>query len=253
MERTDPPLGTVKRAFEVVELLWELHGATLADVTRQMDLPKSTVHDYLRTLEMAGYITQFEDTYQLSYRFLTTGGRLRNRSRFFQTARPEVKRLATETGELASIGIEEDGECVLLHAMRGEKSLELGIYPGLRVPMHAHATGKVLLAYLPDEYAEETVFDDGLEQVTEHTITDVDRLEEELATIREQGYAVDWDEQVLGMGTVSVPLLIENELTGAISISCPTGRIEEPEYRQQLIRHAREAANTVMVGYQYGH
>ncbi|MFO7927563.1 MAG: IclR family transcriptional regulator [Halobacteriota archaeon] len=253
MERTSPPLRTVARAFEVIELLWELNGATLAEVTRRMDLPKSTVHDYLRTLEMVGYITRIGETYQLSYRFLTTGGRLRNRSRFFQTARPVVRRLADETGEVASIGVEEDGECVILHAMRGEKSLELGIYPGLRVPLHAHATGKVLLAHLPEAYAEETIFSDGLAAVTDHTITDVNRMKRELSAIREQGYAADWDEQILGMGTVSVPIVIEDDLVGSISVSGPTGRVEDDDYRAELLKGVREAANTIMVGYQYGH
>ena len=253
MERTDPPLRTVARAFEVIELLWEANGATLAEVTRRLDLPKSTVHDYLRTLEMVGYVTRTDDTYQVSYRFLTTGGRLRNRSRFFQTARPVVHRLADETGEVASIGIEEDGECVILHAMRGEQSLELGIYPGLRIPMHAHATGKVLLAHLPEAYAEEAIFAGGLEAVTDHTITDVDRMKRELATIREQGYAADWDEQILGMGTVSVPIVIDDELIGSISVSGPTERIEDDDYRAELLKRVREAANTIMVGYQYGH
>jgi DNA-binding IclR family transcriptional regulator len=251
MERS-PPLRTITRAFEVIELLWELHGASLAEMTRRLDLPKSTLHDYLRTLEMTGYVTKTDDTYRLSYRFLTTGGRLRNRNRFFQTARSEVRRLAIETGELPSIGIEEDGECVILHAMRGEKSLDLGIYPGLRTPLHSHATGKVLLAHLPERYAEEVVFSDGLEPVTDNTITDVEELKRELAAIREQGYAVDWDEQVLGLGAVSVPILIEDELIGSLSISCPTGRIEDEAYREELVRSVREAGNTIMVGYQYG-
>ncbi|MDR9382352.1 MAG: IclR family transcriptional regulator C-terminal domain-containing protein, partial [Natronomonas sp.] len=140
-----------------------------------------------------------------------------------------------------------------LHAMPGEQSLELGIYPGLRIPMHAHATGKVLLAHLPEAYAEEAIFSEGLEAVTDHTITDVDRMKRELETIRERGYAADWDEQILGMGTVSVPIVIDDELIGSISVSGPTGRIEDDDYREELLKRVREAANTIVVGYQYGH
>lgn len=252
MEQSDPPLRTIARAFEIVEVLWETDGIGPAELSERLDLPKSTAHDYLRTLEVTGYAVHKGGKYHLSYQFLSVGGRLRNRNRFFQAARSEVKRLSIETGELPNIGVEENGECVLLHAVRGDKSLELGIYPGLRIPLHSNGTGKALFAHLPEEDIEEALHRDQFEAVTEHTITDPVAMAQELETIRERGYSVARNEQVLGMATVSVPILVKESVIGALSISTPTGRLEDEAYQDELVQQLHEAANTIMVRYQYG-
>jgi DNA-binding IclR family transcriptional regulator len=252
MDQSEPPLRTVARIFEVVDVLWKTDGVGPAELSNRLDVPKSTAHDYLRSLEATGYAVQNSGKYHLGYRFLSVGGRLRNRNRFFQAARSELKRLASETGELPNIGIEENGEGVILHAVRGDNSLELGIYPGLRIPLHSNATGKALFAYLPAEDRAEITDRNEFEQMTDQTITEPDELGEELETIRERGYAVSRDEQVLGMATVSVPILVDGSIVGALSISTPTGRLEDDAYENELVQQLQEAANTIMVKYQYG-
>lgn len=249
---TDAPLGTVARAFEVVEFLRRKNGARPVDVADELDLPRSTAHDYLRSLESTGFVVANEGTYELSYKFLSIGGRRRNQSRFFHAAQQELQRLAADTGELPTIAVEEDGECVLLHTARGEQSLDLGIYPGLRTPIHSHATGKALFAHLPQERVDDILAGD-LEQRTEHTITDPETLRAELGEIRENGYALDWDQQIIGMGTISVPILVDDDLVGAVALSLPTGRIQNESYRDELLQKLRETANTITVSYQYGH
>ncbi|WP_246989747.1 IclR family transcriptional regulator [Halorientalis marina] len=252
MGKSDPPLRTVARAFEIVEVLWETDGVGSAELSERLDIPKSTAHDYLRTLEDTGYAVRRDNKYQLGFQFLSVGGRLRNQNRFFQAARSEVRRLAIETGELPNIGVEENGEGVLLHAVRGDKSLELGLYPGMRIPLHSNGAGKALFAHLPEEEIAEMLERGEFEQMTEHTITDPDELAEELEAVRERGYAVARDEQVLGMATVSVPIHVDESLVGVLSISTPTGRLEDEAYETDLVQQLQEAANTIMVGYQYG-
>jgi IclR family KDG regulon transcriptional repressor len=252
MNQSGPPLRTVVRAFNVVEVLMGTDGIGPAELSERLDIPKSTAHDYLRTLEITGYAVHDGDKYHLGFQFLSVGGRLRNRNRFFQSARTELRRLAIETGELPNIGVVENDECVILDAVRGDNSLELGIYPGLRVPLHSNGTGKVLLAHLPDDVIANILDTEQLEQITKHTITEPNDMAEELEAIMQRGYAVERDEQVLGMATVSVPILVNESLIGALSISTPTGRLENEAYQEELVQQLREAANTIMVGYQYG-
>jgi len=253
MAQGSAPLRTVERAFEVIDVLRRVDGAGPAELAERMDLPKSTAHDYLRTLEETGYVVREDGHYRVGYKLLSVGGYLRNQSRFFHSARPELRRLADETGELPNIAVEENGECVVLHAVKGEQSLDLGIYPGLRTPMHSHATGKVLLANLPADRIEALLAMERLEPVTGETITDPETLRAEFDRIREVGHAVDWDEQVVGMGTISVPIIVDNDLVGALSLSGPTGRIQNEDYRADLVQGLREAANTITVSYKYGH
>lgn len=246
-----PPLGTVARTFEVVDALQGSDGATPAELADELDIPRSTAHDYLRSLEWTGFVVGDEGRYRTSFAFLSVGGRRRNQNRLFRAAEPEMKRLADDTGELPSLAVEEGGECVILHTRKGEQSLDLGMYPGLRTPIHSHATGKALLAHL-DEDRIDALLSGDLEQRTEYTETDPDVLREELAGVRENGYAADWDQQVVGMGTIAVPIIVEGELVGALSLSGPTGRVSDEEYRNELLKNLREAANTITVSYQYG-
>ncbi|MFB6090076.1 MAG: IclR family transcriptional regulator [Halobellus sp.] len=245
-------LTTVTRAFEVLDLLWELDGAGPSELATRMDLPDSTVYDYLRSLSETRYVTREDGEYRLSSYFLTIGGKMKHRNRLFQVAKPEMKRVVSETDELVGLTIENDGRAVVYHQEEGRQALSLGTYTGAATPMHTVATGKAILAYLPEERVDEIIAERGLEQRTEHSITDPDELKAELAQIREDGHAVDWNEQVVGMGMAAVPILVEDGVLGSFGIVVPTGRIRDESYQEELLQKLREMANTVTINYQYG-
>ncbi|SEW30876.1 IclR family transcriptional regulator [Natrinema salifodinae] len=251
MSQGRPPLRTIQRTFAVLDVLWTVDGAGPTEVAEQMDLPKSTVYEYLRALASTGYVVQADGKYRISYKFLSMGGRMRQRNRLFQIAKPELRKVAMETGELVNLNIEERSKSIIVHQEEGDQSLNLGTYPGMETPLHSHAAGKVLLAHLPEDVLER-ILDGHLEQVTDETITDPATLRTELDQIRDQGYAVDWDQQVPGMGVVSVPILIDGRLFGSIGVVCPTGRLEDTSYQNDLVRKIRETANTITVNYKYG-
>ncbi|MGQ4556194.1 IclR family transcriptional regulator domain-containing protein [Halobellus sp. GM3] len=245
-------LTTVERAFEIVDLLWELDGAGPSEVAERMGLPDSTVYDYLRSLSETRYVTREDGEYRLSSYFLTIGGKMKYRNRLFQVAKPEMKRIVAETDELVGLTIENDGRAVVYHQEEGRRALSLGTYSGAATPLHTVATGKAILAHLPEARVDEIIERRGLVQRTEHTVTDPDELKAELAEIRDDGYAVDWDEQVVGMGMAAVPILIDDRVLGSFGIVVPTGRIRDASYRDDLLQKLQEMANTVTINYQYG-
>ena len=246
-----PPLKTIRRAFEIMNILKGEKEVGVAELSRRMDLPKSTVHDYLRTLRTMGYVVNDNGTYRLGFRLLELGGQVKYRNRLFHVAKPELERLVEETGEQASVNVEERGEFVILHTELGSDSLRLGIYPGLRTPIHTHAGGKAILAHLGEAEIEEIIETHGLAAQTEHTTTDRDELAAELATIREQGYAADRNEQVVGMGAVAAPVKVKDRVLGSIGIVCPSDRLLEGDYREELAAEVQQSANVVSVNYQY--
>lgn len=252
MSENTPAMSSVLRAFEVIDVLWETGGAGPSAVARQMDIPKSTAHIYLQTLSNTEYVVNDDGTYSLSYQFLGTGSRLKHRNRLYQAAESLLEELAESTGELVTLVIEEDGKSVILHLVRGNNSLDLGMYPGMITPLHSNATGKVLLAFLPSDRTDAIVDNYGLERVTERTITDEATLYNELETIRENGYAIDWDQQVTGMGIVGAPIVVDGELEGAVGVACPTGRLQEDSYQQTLLQKIRETIDSITIKYRYG-
>lgn len=244
-------LSTVERTFAVLDVLWETDGAGPTEVANRMDLPKTTVYEYLAALRSAEYVVQEDGKYKISYKFLSTGGRKRQRNQLFQIAKPEIRQLALDMNQVANLNIPERGKSIIIYQEEGDRTLNLGTYPGMELPMHTHAAGKVLLAYMEDEELEK-ILAGGLEKITEKTITDEATLRTELDQIRGQEYAIDWDQQVPGMGVVSVPILIDDQLYGSIGCVSPKGWLEDESNQNQLIQKAREAANTISVNYQYG-
>lgn len=246
-----PPLRTIERAFAILEVLREEKTMGVTELSDRLDLPKSTVHEYLRTLRTLGYIVNEGGRYRLGFRLLEFGGQLKYRNRSFHVARPELERLVERTGELASINVEERGRFVIVHAEYGDEALRLGIYPGMTIPIHSHAAGKVMLAHFPEEKVDRIVDEHGLSSVTEQSITDREELDDELAAIRDRGYAVDWNQQIVGMGVVAAPVQGDDDVIGSLGIVCPTDRLRDEEYRAELAREVQKSANIVSVNYQY--
>ncbi|WP_266081501.1 IclR family transcriptional regulator [Haladaptatus caseinilyticus] len=245
------PLKTVHRAFEIIEILWEQTSATTSELAAQLDIPESTIYDYLQTLQSMEYVTRTKGEYRLSYKPLTIGGRVKYRSRLFRVAQRELQQVVTETGEVADINVEDSGQAVILHYERGEQALDLGMYPGMRTPLHTHASGKAILAHLPDSRVDEIIDSHGLESMTDQTVTSVETLKNELEHIREEGYAADWDQQVSGMGVIAAPILVNDDILGAVGIIAPSDRVQNESYQEQLQQRVREASSTISINYQY--
>ncbi|WP_410767490.1 IclR family transcriptional regulator [Haloferax sp. DFSO60] len=251
MKESTTGLKTIERAFEILELLKDEKEVGVAELSRKIDLPKSTVHDYLRTLTSIGYVINDDGRYRLGFRLLEFGGQMKYRNRLFHIAKPELERIVENTGEIASANIEERGRFVILHAEHSAESLKLGIYPGITIPIHTHAAGKVMLANYPEDRRDRIIEEHDLVAMTDHTITDRDELCDELKKIKEQGYAVDWNEQVVGMGVVAAPVEVDDQVIGSLGVVCPTDRLRDEEYRAELAREVQKSANIVSVNYQY--
>ncbi|ADE01920.1 IclR family transcriptional regulator [Haloferax volcanii] len=245
-------MKSVLRAFEVIRTLWEVRSAGPSEVAAHLGLSKSTAHVYLRSLQETGYVVNEDGTYRLSYQFLTMGSRLKYRSRIFQVSKGEMRSLADATDELVTLFAEECAETVLLHQEQGDQALELGTYPGMKLPIYSHAAGKVFLAFLSESRTREIRENLLLEQQTEATITDPVTLQTEVDRVREDGFAFDWDQQVQGMGAIAVPVVVADTLCAVLAIACPTGRLQDEAYRTELLQKLRETVDSIAIKYQYG-
>lgn len=245
-------LTTIERAFEVMDLLWKLDGSGPTELAAHLDIPDSTVYEYLRSLSQTKYVVREKGEYRLSAYFLTVAGQMRSRNRLYQVSKPEMRRVADETGELIGLTIQDGGWAVVLHQEEGDQALSLGTYPGASTPLHTIAGGKAILAHLPDDQIDEILHEGELEARTEHSVTDPSELRAEFETIRRRGYALDWDEQVVGMGMVAAPILVEESILGSVGIVVPSRRIRDEGYREELIRTIEEMENTITVNYRYG-
>jgi IclR family KDG regulon transcriptional repressor len=249
-ERTDADgVSTTRKTFGILETLKSNQGATVTELTRETDLPKSTVFRHLATLQDLGYVVEQDGGYYIGLRFLELSERARNRQRGYTTAKWKVYELAEETGEHALFLVEENGEGVYLHRMGSRFDTLIG----KRRPLHAMASGKVILAEWSEEALDAHIDEIGLDRLTDNTLTDPEGLRSELATIRERGYAINDQEHMDGLRAVAVPVYSpeEDDLLGSLSVFGPTSRFKHEFMHEKLPGLLKDKASEVKVRLAY--
>jgi IclR family acetate operon transcriptional repressor len=251
-EQAKYAVKSVETAFRILDALKDLDGAGVSELAAHLDIPKSTIHNYLSTLVQEEYVVKDGSTYHVGIRFLEYGAYARVQLAIYEIATPEVDELAATTGELANLMVEEHGRGSYLHRARGDKAVQVEAHVGTQVPLHGTALGKAILAHLPRERVDEIVEQHGLTASTPNTITDRETLDDELAQIREEGVAFDDEERIAGLRCVAAPILSKNErVLGAISVAGPSNRIRDDRFTEELPRQVLETVNVIELNVTY--
>ncbi|MBY8887457.1 IclR family transcriptional regulator [Streptomyces sp. PTM05] len=231
----------VKSAVRTVELLEFFAGRpgmhTLAAVQESVGYPKSSLYMLLRTLVDLGWIeTDATGTrYGIGVRALLVGTSYIDGDEVVAAARPTLDRLAEDTTETIHLARLDGTDVVYLATRQSQHYLRPFTRVGRRLPAHATSLGKALLATHDDEQVRR-LLPATLEAVTEHTITDRERLIDELRAIRERGWAVDREENTLGLRCFGVAIPYRTPARDAISCSVPVARLTPGH--EQMIRDA---------------
>lgn len=236
------PVRTTEKSLELIKALQRLDGARIYELREESDMTKGAIHNHLSTLREHGFVSQVGDEYRLNLQFLTIGGQVRSHYPIYEFGRQKVDQLADDTGMLTNLMVEENGQGVYLYQSKGEYAVSLDTHVGYRSHLHNTGIGKAILAYLPQERVEEIIEMRGLPQATENTITEPAVLFEELETVREQGYALDREERAEGVACIAVPILLDDEIRGAISISAPTRRLSTGGFDDEIISQVKSTA-----------
>jgi len=222
-------------SFEILEYLRHRDYSSLSTIADELDIAKSTVHRHLKTLERLEYVVGDGDEFAVGLRFLGLAEAARSRDDAVRLARETTPELASETGERAQFVVEEHGYGVCISRATGAHAVKTAPRIGSRMPMHATAAGKAILAFESEDRLEEILGERGLDPVTAESITDEAALREELATVREQGYAVNREEHITGLTAFGAPVRrSDGSVVGAFSISGPTNRFADPEKEDEI-------------------
>lgn len=226
------PEATVRsviRALEVLDLLGQSQiGLGLTQISEQTHLNSSTVHRLLTTLAARGYVRQ--DGASKKYLLGPQCLRLTQAALTHFDMRAEaiipLRKLALEARELANLAQLSGFEAIYVAQAPAERNMQMFTTLGARVPLHCSGVGKVLLAYLPEADLQRVLERGSLSAYTAQTITNVLKLQEELALIRRRGYGVDNEERELGVRCVAAPVFgADGRVAAAVSISGPSGRV----------------------------
>jgi len=231
-------MRSVQRILAVFEsFTTERNTLTLQEIADRIDLPKSTSFRIVQSLEKAGYLVRLEDQqYCLSFRFTRLAGLVKSTLGIREIARPVMAELADKTKETVSIHTVVGRNRVCIDAMSTSSALRSVIQPGEQVPLLAGSATKVLIAYL--EKKELTPIAASIAKAMKKTPTQVMA---EIATVREQGFAVSHGERLLGVSAISAPIKdVDGQVHYCLSIGGPSVRMQMHE--KEFVKLAVDAA-----------
>lgn len=249
MEKPKNAVAAVQTSLDILEVLQDRGNAGITEIANEVGLTKGTVHNHISTLSHNDYVVKTEnDTYQLGLRFLDLAHHAKKRIDVYELARHEVDKLAQDSGEMALFTVEEHGIGICLYRSLGKESIETALHVGYRSHLHHTAVGKAILANLPRSRVEAIIERRGLPQLTEDTVTQPQKLYEELAQIRERGIAFNRGETIHGLVGAGAPVIgPRRTVAGAISIIGPSQRMSEERLNGEISNLIRRSINIIEI------
>jgi IclR family transcriptional regulator, acetate operon repressor len=243
-----PAFQVLERTFGILEVFTESQPEwSTTRIARELDLPVPTVHRILAALKRLGYVSQHEETrrFRLGMAAVSLGERARTLADLRPVALGPLRELSAATGETALLTVLGPGRdnSVCLERVESSQPLRLSVQPGRQLPLHAGASQKALLAFMPaDEVKRITAR--PLERCCTATITSRAALRRELAAIRARGWASSFEETNVGVWGVAVPVLSAADVICAVGIAGPSARLTVERVRRDVVL-THEAAVTV--------
>lgn len=241
--QTQGGVQSVERAFDLLEVLTDAGGAlSLSDLADRCALPLPTIHRLAKTLTGRGYIRQLGDRrYALGTRLMRFGDGASTQLGVF--ARPQLAALVSELEESANMAVREADQVLYIAQVPSPHTMRMFTEVGKRAPMHNTGVGKAILSQLDERTVRSIVTQAGMPRATEKSIGSIDVLLPELERIRERGYAIDDNEQEIGVRCFAVA--VPNAPTPmAISVSGPTSRVDEA-FGLRAVPLLQRAARTI--------
>ena len=241
-------IKTVDRLVRILDCFTPAQPAwSLTELSTHLQLPKSTLHRFLVSLETYGILHRdlHDKRWRLGPRLFAWGSLAAESIDLRRIARPVMRDLVAATGETVILTAYYGQEVICIDKVETNHSVRMTLEVGTRRPPHAGASCKVLMAYLPGEEIRAIIRDKGLPRLCTNTITDPDELLTELGAIRERGYAHSLEETDLGAWGVATPIRDwRGEVVAAIGVAGPISRLTD-QLVQQCVALCRQAAQRI--------
>ncbi|OYR55212.1 IclR family transcriptional regulator [Halorubrum halodurans] len=234
MTRSDRGVRATTISLSILDYVACEDGVTLTEIANELDIANSTAHNHLSTLLDHRILSKDGRKYHLGVRLFHFGECARTYDPVYDLARQTIWDLAKTTNSEADFLVEDGGRMISLYDVM-ENNEETDFNVGEYYYMHSSATGKATLATLPEEQIHEILDNWGMPKQTENTITNREKLFEELEEIREQGYAIN--NQEITEGLYSVGTVVREptgDPLGGISIGGPTYRLSQDTIDQTV-------------------
>ena len=242
----ETPATAVERALGILEAVAQRSaGMTNADLSRRLEIPKSSASYILRALEKNGYVRRdVEGRYRLGMKVLNLSRHALTGLDVRDVALPVMRDLMGRSQLTVHLAILDGDEAVYIEKVDSPGFIKMDTWVGKRMEIHTTGVGKSLVAYEPEEKVHRIVQKRGLRKVTPKSITTVPRFMKELEHVRQVGFGIDDEENSLGVRCLGAPIFNEDDrVEAAIGVSATLSQIPReavPRYAEMIKEAARK-------------
>ncbi len=244
----ESPSTAVDRAVTVLEAVAERRdGLTNSEISRSLEIPKSSASYILRTLERRGFLRRDRETgrYRLGLKVLSLGRDVLASLNIGEVAHPFMSSLVERVHMTSHLAALDQGEAVYVEKVEAPGFFKVNTWVGRRMFVHSTSVGKVLVAWMPREEVEAILREKGLKKRTPKTITSQGKFFVELQRVRAHGYAVDDEENSLGARCVAAPVF---DLLGrtefALGVSGTVSQMDD-DLLPRVVEHLKDTARRI--------
>ncbi|TNH05178.1 IclR family transcriptional regulator [Testudinibacter sp. TR-2022] len=239
------------RGLTLLEILSNFpNGCPLAKLSELSGLNKSTTHRMLQSLQSCGFVkpTNTMGTYRLTSKCLSIGQKTLSSLNIINIASPLLEELNLETGETVNFSLRENGHAIMIYKLEPTMGMmRTRSYIGQHLQLYCSAMGKIFMAYDQRDYLplywEKNK--SHIKKLTCNTITKLDDMKNELATIRDLGFAMDAEENEIGVSCIACPIFdINGKVVYSVSISLSTARLNQIG-KTALLQRLKKTANAI--------
>jgi len=238
---------SVKRAFEILKLVsTSKDGVGISEIARGLGIAKSTVHGMTSALEEVGVVLRDPVTkrYTLGFTLFELGKNAYSQIDLKDLARPVAEELMERTSASVFLGVLNWDHVTVLDVVDPRTELKITAPIGTTLPLLAGAVGKVFLSKMDEEEVRRIIKTKGLTRFTENSITSTERYLQEIRTARENGFATDDEEYIMGVRAVAAPIKKAEPLMSAIWVVGLKASLDE-ERMKLVSQYAVDAARAI--------
>ena len=227
--KDESPSVAVERALAMLEAVsQESEGLSNAEISRKLEMPKSSASYILRTLEKQGYLHRDVQSgkYRVGLKVLSLSRGALSGIDVREVGLPIMRNLMEKTNLTCHLAILDGPEAVYIEKVEPQGFIRMDTWVGRRMRVHATSVGKALVAHIPQEKLEKIIAERPMERRTPKTITTMPRLLKELERVRSLGYSVDDEENNLGARCLGAPVFNQRgEIEAAVGLSGPINQV----------------------------
>ena len=237
---------SLERALTILNKLSEYpDGISIARLSEQVGLTKSTIHRLLATLSNMNYVVKDVETdkYKLGLQVLFLSRNLLNNSNIVNIAKQYLEKLSQEVNETVHLCIEDSGQVIYIDKIESNQTIRMFSRIGSRAPMYSTAVGKVLLSDMDQNHFDEIISNIDFTPKTPTTITSKEKFLEEIEMVKIQGYGLDNAENETFLRCIAFPIFNhKGKIVASFSVSGPTNRVTMEFINETLIEKMKRCS-----------